>query len=713
MIKLGVKLGKPNTAFKTLILFFAIGLGIGTPQFVNADDYSFNNELNYLGLSGLFTVPSGSTLDYGEFHFSSASFVDHKSYRQAQVGEGESPFDGNAFSFALSPFPGLEIGMSNMGYDLNDSSDLIANLKYSPTFIPDHWFDLAVGAVDLGGETGAQRALYASVSKQLGQFRFTAGTGSQRQEQTLRRYEGGFAGIEYQPYQWLTAVAEHDGVNTHYGVKFRTPNHWLGGDTQIYGSALLETDMDDGTDDSYFSMGIRTSLFSSQSKGGGSAKSLKSSIAQSLPWLFSDPQPQVDAPQTFDFHYRADGGTVDPMDQLKRALYRQGFEAVYAASEQGRLVIHFENPVFNRNELDALGIAMGLAANLAPQDMQLLDLNLSKQGVPTLRLEVAIDALKAFYKGEGAFPLLKPLPVRDVQVERAALMGSWGLAWLPRISFAPKINHFIGTEVGVLDYSLALRSTVELPLWSGASFYGDYDYQLKETEDFERGRSFYRWSIPSRWSNFAVKQVIRLPFNLYSSVGFGRFKGNYQEDFDGLFTEALWQSPSGTHRVSFSGGHYNSNVFDGLSRRVSVASYRYYWQDLDLSIKVETGRYWKQDRGSKLEFAFNFGDSKARFYIQDTDHMLVGLGFSVPLGMRKDIQLNTVQIKSSTDFNFSTSTMIDSESGCNCLAPGRAKLAPYGNNLARQFFNKDRLNISYIEAHKQRLRDAFYDWAVF
>lgn len=678
-----------------------------------AEDDSITNEMNYLGLSGLFFVPSGTTLDYGDFHFSYSNMVDHKSSRQAQVAAGESTFDGHGFSFALSPFPGLEIGMSNMGYDLSGGSDLIANLKYSPTFIPNNWFDFAVGAVDLGGETGAQRAIYGSVSKQLGQFRLTAGSGSQRQQQTLRRYEGGFAGIEYQPFNWLTAIAEHDGANTHYGIKFRTPSDWLGGHTQIYGSALIETDVEDGTDDSYFGVGISTSLFSSQGQNRDSADTAKSSIVKSLPWLFSEQQNQHSkaSKHSFDFHYRVDGGAVDPVDQLKRALFKQGFEAVYVATDQGRLLVHFENPVFNRNQIDALGIAMGLVAKLAPQDTQLLDLNLSKQGVSTLRFAVNIDDLKAFYSGDISMPLLDSLPVRDVKIDRQSRAGLWSLSpWLPSISFAPKIHHFIGTELGVLDYSLALRSSIELPLWSGASIYADYDYQLKQTEDFERGRSFYRWSIPSRWSNLSVKQVIKLPFNIYSSVGLGRFKGDYQEEFDGLFAEALWQSPSGAHLLSYSGGFYNSTIFDEVNRNVGVGSYRYYWDDLDLSIKIETGRYWKQDHGGKLEVAFNFGDSQAKFYVQDTDHMLVGIGFSVPLGLRKDVQLSNVQIKSSTTYNFSTSTMVNSQSGCNCLVPGRARLAPHGSDLATNFFNRDRLNINYIRAHQQRLLDAFFEW---
>ena len=216
-----MKLIIPNIlsyTWRTIIALYALLL-TPLPQ---AAENLIANDLNYLGTSGLFFVPTGTTLNHGEFNFSYSNMVDVDAYRQRQVNVGDSPFDGNAFSFALSPFPGVELGMSNMGYDLDGGSDLIANLKYSPTFIPDSWFDMAIGAIDLGGETGLQRAVYTSLSKQFGGLRLTAGSGVQKQKETLRRYKAGFAGIEYQPYPWFTALAEHDGVNNHYGIKVRT-----------------------------------------------------------------------------------------------------------------------------------------------------------------------------------------------------------------------------------------------------------------------------------------------------------------------------------------------------------------------------------------------------------------------------------------------------------------------------------------------------------
>ncbi|CAI8162207.1 MAG: Uncharacterised protein [Cellvibrionales bacterium UBA7375] len=703
-----IKLQESNRKWQILILLSAFLFA----PLSQAIESRIANDLNYLGTSGLFFVPTGTTLNHGEFNFSYSNMVDHAGYRR-QVRDGDSPFKGNAYSFALSPFPGLEIGMSNMGYELDLSSDLIANIKYSPTFIPNSWFDMAIGVIDLGGETGAQRALYGSVSKQVGNLRLTAGSGVQKQEQTLRRYEGGFAGIEYQAYLWLTALAEHDGVNNHYGVKVRTPDHWSGGHTQVFASALIKSNIEDNKDATYFGMGIRTSLYSSTDVALDSATPLESSISSSLPWLFSDSPREYKTivkrlPHQIDSN---DEWLVDQLGRIKRALTKQGFESVWVGKENQRLVLRFENSVFNRNDIDALGVAMGLASEYVPQGLSTLDLTLSKYGVPTFRFEASLEGLKAFFAGEGSFPALTAKKAKTHDVHKMLWVGGSASPFaVPRISLSPVLSNFIGTELGVFDYSLALRSSVEIPLWQGATLLGDYDHQLGQSEDFERGRSFYRWSLPSRWTNVALTQAIQLPFSIYSSVGFGQFKGIYQEEFKGVFGEASWQSPQGAHRLSFSGGYYESTVFDELIREVAVGQYRYYFDDLDLMISLQAGQFWRQDRGGKLEFAFNFADTQAKFFIQDTDHMLVGIGVSVPLGYRKDMMPYNFQVKGSEAVEFKTSTMVNSDSGCNCLVPGRAKLAPYGDNLPQVFLNDDRLSISYIRANYHRLIESFQEW---
>ena len=672
------------------------------------------NEVNYLGTSGLFFVPSATSLNQGEFSFSYSNMVDHAGYR-SQVSDGDSPYRGNAYSFALSPLPGLEIGMSNMGYDLDSGSDLIANIKYSPTFIPDNWFDFALGAIDLGGETGDQKALYASVSKQLGNLRLTAGTGVQKQQDTLRRYEGGFAGVEYQPYPWLTAVAEHDGVNQHYGFKVRTPSDWMSGHTQIYGSALLQSNIEDNKDTTYFGIGVRTSLFSSPNFALAEPTAFDSSSSNRLPWLFLDSPRQYStiverSPRQISYQHDV---LVDQLERLKTALTKQGFESVWVGQQNQRLVVRFENSVFNRNDIDALGVAMGLAAEYMPENSSILDMTLSKYGVPSFRFETSLLGLKAFFANQASLPTITQKVAKTHRAEDMLWVGGSASPFaVPRISLSPVLQTFIGTELGVFDYSLALRSSIEIPLWQGATLLADYDHQITQSSDFERGRSFYRWSVPSRWTNVALTQALQLPLNIYSSVGIGRFKDIYQKEYKGFFGEATWQSPKGAHRFSFSSGFYESTIFEGQKREVNLAKYRYYFDQLNLTVNLQSGQFWNQDRGSKLEFDFNFSDTQAKFFIQDTDHMLVGFGVSLPLGFRKDMTPSTVQIKGSENVNFTLSTMVNSASGCNCLVPGRAKQAPYGDNLFKTLLNYDRLSISYLNMNSARLKDSYENWVV-
>ena len=670
------------------------------------------NELNYLGTSGLFFVPTGSTIEYGEFNFGFANMVDPQGKRFGPSGEY---LDGNTFSFSLSPFPGLEIGMSNMGNKMYKGSDLIANLKYSPTFIPKNWFDLSVGAVDLGGETGHQRAIYSSLSKQLGALRFTVGRGLQKQNKTFKRYEDGFAGVEYAPFSWLTAIAEYDGADKHVGIKFRTPEHWLGGHTQLYGSSILTTDAENSNESNFFSVGVRTSLFSSIDQNIDEPKPIEASIKNSLSWLFNDSSRQERikvkrGPTHLDSRFDS---TIENLGYLKRVIVKQGFENVWVGLDKSRLIIKFENPVFNRNDLDALGVVMGLAANFNAMPIDVLDICLKKNDITVLHLEVDHAQLAGFYDNDGDLPAIQVIRSNDHDASNALWVGgSRSPYFKPRVSFSPKLRYFVGTELGVYDYSYALRSSIEIPLWKGAVLFADYDHHLGQSEDFEYGRSFYRWNVPSRWSNFVLNQVFELPLTTIGSLGFGRFKGTFNEDYSGLFGELMWQSPNGNHSFEFSGGYYESNILVDVKREVGLGRYRYYWDKLDMSISVETGQYWKQDRGVKVETAFNFGDTKVSFYVQDTSHQLVGIRFSVPLGFEKDMTPKFIQLKGTNDFNFGFGTSVNTGLGINPLRPGRAERSPYLSMLKSYYFNNDRLSIAYIRANKHRLLLAYDEWVI-
>jgi hypothetical protein len=155
---------------------------------------------------------------------------------------------------------------------------------------------------------------------------------------------------------------------------------------------------------------------------------------------------------------------------------------------------------------------------------------------------------------------------------------------------------------------------------------------------------------------------------------------------------------------------FENIYYPEIEREVAVGRYRYYWSDLDATFSVEAGQYFRQDKGGKAEVAFNFGDTKVRFFAQDTDFQAIGLGFTVPIGLRRDMRPRVFQIKGADRWDYNISTTVNRADGSNGLAPGRVKLLPYMNQLQSDFFNGDRLSVAYIMVNSERLKDAYYNW---
>ncbi len=674
-----------------------------------------DNDLNFQGFSGLFNVPTGDSLDYGEFHLLKSTLADSLDGRFGDKGTLYTK--GSVYSVSASPFPGLEVGMRNIGSGIQQGSDLSANLKYSPTFIPKEWFSLAVGLQDIGGSTNDLDASFIAISKEWGDFRFTAGAGKQKEKKpglVAPRYDGGFYGIEYQPFEWGALMAEHDGVNATYGLKLKTPLNWLDNEGQFYATLAAKHDFEDGpADNKYFAIGYRGTLFSTIENKLGGKKQKEGQIAKVLDWLFVDSS--YAEYQAIDIglskYQHVNDKVVTQLGTIKNRLVKQGFERIWLGLDGDTLLIRFENSVFNRNDIDAIGVALGIVAQMAPEKIKTLDLTLSKYGVPTFRFSAEQQQVLAFY--EGKLDSFKTTAKQAEQQQIGDMLwvgGSQSPFWTPRISFSPQVRNFVGTEMGVYDYSLALRTNLTLPMWQGGELVVDHDTNIDDSEDFEFGRPFGRYRYNDGIKNLFLRQTFQLPFNIYSSVAVGRSNEMYQEEHDLVAVESSWQSPDGNHRLSAYGAYMEYTEFRGNYREIYTGEYRYYLESLDVSLAIEAGQFWREDRGAKASATFNFGDTQLSVFVQDTDVQMLGIGISIPLTPRRDMRPAAVQLKGNDSWNYSLSTRTDVE-GRNPLAPMQAYRPGYLRHLDNTYFNNDRLTLSYVRANMLRLRTAFSELA--
>ena len=708
----------PKTTKKKLCYTAFAGL------FASCSASAQQNYINFQGFSGLINVPTGTVMDYGEIQFSHNNLVDSQLGKHGDFGTQYT--DGNVNIISVSPFPGLEFSIRNIGSDTRgefnrvtgerqktrlDNSDLSANIKYSPTFIPDDWFDLAIGIQDLGGNASSLDAQFVSVSKQLWDFRLTAGIGNNKDAEKLNmapRYEGGFWGIEYQPFDWLTVIAEDDGANQSAAIRLSTPTSWLWDKAQFYTTVVASDNFDDNQDNIYFGAGIRASLFSSVSNNLKSKKEQEYKIADAFDWLFSDSDYQEY--QAIDIglseYQHANDKLVSQLGLIKNKIAKQGFERVWLGLDEDKLLLRFENSVFNRNDIDALGVVLGVLAGMAQDNIKTIDVTLSKFDVPTLRFEVEKEQLKDFYQGHNERLDIRASEARKRNVgDMLWVGGSRSPYWVPRFSFEPVIRNFVGTELGVYDYSLALRSNMALPIMPGLELTASYDTHIHETGDFELGRSFYRWRRDDGLNSVMLNQTIKLPFDIYSTVSIGRANEMFNEEHDIVALNSRWQSPTGAHRISIYGAYMDNTQFDVLDREIYTAEYRYYWESLNTSFQVEAGQFWRQDKGIKLSSVFNMGDTRVTLYAQDTDVALIGFDVSIPLTPRRDMRPSFFQLKGADTWTHGIATKVNGSD--NALSPQRGYRPNYLRYIDERYFNDDRLSISYIKANVSRLRNAY------
>jgi hypothetical protein len=674
-----------------------------------------DNDLNFQGFSGLINVPTGDVINYGEFHVGYNNLVDSLGGRFGKVGTVYNK--GNVFNFGFSPFPGVEVGMRNISKEFDDGSDLSANLKYSPTFIPDEWFDLSLGVQDIGGANSSLDASFIALSKNIGDFRFTAGIGKQKgqnmrgqnQRDAAKRYTGGFYGAEYQPYEWLSLMVENDGLNNSAAIKLKTPINWLNSQGQFYTTIVAKDDFSDENDALYFGVGYRGSLFSSDETGINGVKRKERRLADALDWLFNDENTQEYTPIDIGLSSfkHSDDKILSQLGVIKNKITKQGFENVWIGLEKDTLYLRFENSIFNRNDIDAIGVALGLLSQMAPESTSNLDITLSKYGVANFRFVADKLQVIRFYKGEIPHFSTQAKMANNKHVgDMLWLGGSKSPYFVPRISVSPMLRNFIGTEMGVYDYSLALRTNLTIGLWQGGEVIVDYDVNLYNSEDFKQGNSFYRWQHEDGIKNLFLRQTFKLPFNVYSSVALGRSKEMFLEEYNTLALENTWQSPQGAHKVSVYGAYLDSVDFDNYTKEIFTGEYRYYWEELDVSLSVEAGQFWRQDKGMKISAEFYFGDTKVGVFAQDTDVQSIGISLSVPLTPRRDMRPSMIQLKGADKWDYQLLTRSDFE-GSNPLAPQRAYRPSYLSHIDGTYLNDDRLSVAYMQANIERLRSAF------
>ncbi len=695
------------------------------------------------GFSGLLRIPDANALPFADLSLQ---------YSREENIDFDSPYAQGAHKTILMGvglLPGLEFTLQNTHKQFSDgpgwsgthSSDLSFSAKYDfKPFLPEEWFSFALGVQDYGGAASNHKNAYAVASKAffddtLYNFRLTAGYGKghSRNQMGGDYLQGPFVGIEWQPTQWLQFVGDYDGTGVNSGIKIFSadnwlPAHWKANFTyQAYSNSAT-----DNRDNSWFGLGLTLPLATGMNAqrytqhGVNEWQPLTNEQQQALAAQVSNSkekqvvQQQAELPALSGFTEKEQ--KKQRTAQLLTTLVEYGFENVRLGWRAETLVVSLENNLFNWNELDALGVALGLITE--QRLAQSFEFYLLNNQIPVLKVTGNSEQFRNYLQQTAE----QPVRAHGLSIASHDL-AMQGIVWsarkqaassfVPRLIFSPHLRSALGTELGVFDYSLALSSNVQLPLWKGAVLDVRHLLPVMHSDSYDDGEYFADSRHKSEVDRILFHQAFALPGGIVTQLSLGQIYKSYR----GLLNETYWQSTSGLHRVKAEVGHF-SNKDDDYDYRPLLLSYRYFVRALELALEGSYGQHWAGDLGGSLSLKQWFGDMSVNITYQNTkcdnaktqyacandgyatQHEYAGLTFQFPLGTRKNsAPAYGVQIKTQEQWGYGYRSRINNDA--NYIGGNRAGRSNLQYNIEQQYFNRDRLSKSYIESNMQRLRASY------
>ncbi len=666
----------------------------------NAQDSTANLPTT-TGVSGMLNVPTATTLPEGVVSIGYARYTEPElSDRLWHLGRrfvGIGLFDHFEISGQYSTAQQLNTSRAGMR-DLSFGAKLHAPL-------PASWPQFAIGADDFGGSEAFFRSRYAVGSYDLGPLTLSGGYGFGED-----RLNGAFGGLRLHLPWGFSGSIEYDADNPQGGLRWVSPA-WHG--LQLHGGAMY-TDRDDASEWST-TFGVLVNLNLPESRGLD-LKPLATPESQTRIVKADVPKEDQTSAEAID-EARIERRLI--AQRLYAALRAIGFSrASVRWSGRDELLADVENSAFRVNELDALGVALGLMAREAGCTTTRLTVVLRRDGLPLGSFRTRSVDYRMFLGDEACSRSIpresKYWPVVSVALYRGPaktkasaddIVVEGGSRPID-LALYPRLNYFLGTEVASFAYSASLAADMRLPLWHGAAANVVALTPPVENEQFESGRVFDRYGLKGGLETAMLYQTLNSPAGFPGLVMAG--VGRLSRIFDGGIAEWRWNPDHGSETFSLRAAH----VYD--SERKRTRSYASGTYDLLLprwraGLKLGYGYFLYEDHGSFAEVYRDFGDVRISLFGQHTTQDFIGLRLRLPLSPRRSPSVGPFTARGDGGWTNQLRTSVNIDDG-NPLFPNLAREPRGDYGLEKTFANGGRWTDDYIRMQLPRLREAYATW---
>lgn len=645
-----------------------------------------------IGATGGLHIPSAHVLESGEAAASFGNAQDPKlgAYDTRQNYTLGFGLGGNVELFGrLAEYTtpnNAPPGLPNFATGLRDIS---ANVKWQLPLQTSWLPKLAVGMTDVSGGAVFFKSAYAVASDTAGPLRWSLGfaRGAARGGQATgaKVLDGPFGGAELRLWGTrVTLLAETNGSSKHAGVRYTSePLPWLG-QAQFVGTLQQ----------SFNTTSYQTTLVFPLGADAAAVRRSTATASAASPLLAES----------------VSGSPTENMEKLRLVLQATGLDRVRVGTHGPMWVVEYENQRYLRNEVDALGLVLGLAAELAPGDIKSVRAIALKNGQAMSQTSVSPAAYRDYLRWGDTQPVLDSMAFDVLAPEDLASVQWLGGPPAPtnrlRVSLRPLLNTNVGTEFGLFDHSLALQARVSTGLWKGAVAYADVVRPVSNSANFEPGRIFSSRLHRSGLQTAALQQSFWLGPRWFSSVGAGR----YGYDTTGLQAESILLMPWNDDSVHLHASTVSTKNQTSSSQPAWSTSYR--WR-ANPKTWLEAGfhEYTDGGRGPSLLLTRWFGDVALQMVARrDADHTFVGLQISLPLTPRQGMGAAAVQVSGSPRFATGLRTKM-ANGGANYVIPMAVRPLELSFAAEVELLNSGRITAPYVRSQLMRMRESFYLYA--
>lgn len=689
------------------------------------------NGLSVRGLPGLINVPSATVVPEGSLDLGYSIARDREAF--ATVDRQHN------FAFAVGLLPRLTLGgrgvvatNTDTGRDL--ARDISANVQLVLLKDQSWWPALALGAQDLSGGQPYFRSYFVVLSKTLfGRLRATAGVGTGPDV-----LKGPFGGAELALTSFLTVLGEYDGRVVAPALRlFPLPKAW---EASGIPRPAIDLIWQDGRAIAW-GLSIRTPLGKAPSPARREARAEPRNVGvpneserpsvQSVAAASSSPRTVPENMEALPpLGIRADRyqrGAVDdaaPLslqvvsERLQAALIKQGFENVRVTvvrAERGfTVVVEYENRVYNRDELDALGVVMGLAVLRTPAEVTQIRVIVRKVNLAVMDVSTGAEAFLAFINERMPAQAFDRQLRLTQEVEWSGpppnAEGSTSIrerSWVKLDLFLrPKVDTQILTEVGVADLRFSAQPDAYMQLGPGTVM------NARATIPVARTKRFVEPLGDPAVDRVLLHQALPVPIGRWlpgtaalTQVSLGRF--NAQDV--GISQEAALTLFEGRALVKGTWARLGPSYKD-LNRWLALANARVRYPSWNVTLSVTAGRFLDGDRGVAVDFGRFFGDTEVGVFVRHSDHgSLGGLRVALPLTVKKELPPWAVRPRLPDVYAYEQRTTVFTSQ--NAIRSDIGRELETGHAVETKYWNRDRLYPAYIRQHLDSLQQAVQDLA--